>query len=485
MSSYKIDRAPSWSSDTDHFVSTLDEASDSRTAGFFSRAQTIIVTRAPGRLDVMGGIADYSGSLVLQLPIRNATHVALQKSPNTKVRVLSLGSGAERRFVEIDLTEFLNSKHEPITYSHARERFSGASDHWASYAVGAFLVLMREKSFKFSSGASILIQSDVPEGKGVSSSAALEVSVMQAINIAFDLGLDAQEIARLSQKVENLIAGAPCGIMDQMTSACGEENQLLELLCQPDLVKGSVELPDGLELWGIDSGVRHSVGGSDYGTVRTAAFIGYRIIADIAGLEFSATETAGKVDIKDPRWHGYLANLTPSEFEREFASQLPDWLSGEEFLKRHGGITDHVTSVKRDTEYPVRNATKHPIYEHARVKSFADTLKNWPGMSAAQLLGELMFESHQSYSDCGLGSEATDLLANLVRESADQGLFGARITGGGSGGTVGILGSTGSNSTIETITRRFFERTGHQPFVFSGSSPGAGVFNHLKLEPNL
>jgi L-arabinokinase len=273
--------------------------------------------------------------------------------------------------------------------------------------------------------------------------------------------------------------------MDQMTSACGQENQLLELLCQPDIMKGSVKLPAELELWGIDSGVRHSVGGSDYGTVRTAAFMGYRIIAALAGFETSPANTIGKVQIKDPRWHGYLANITPSEFSNDFESALPERLSGEEFLNRYQGITDYVTNVKPDAEYPVHSATKHPVYENARVKSFAATLKNWPGISAARPLGALMFESHQSYSDCGLGSEATDMLVTLVRESANEGLFGARITGGGSGGTVAILGRAGANSAIEKVNRRFYDRTGHQPFVFSGSSPGAGAFDHIKLEPNL
>ena len=482
MSSFKTDRGPSWPSDTDQFVAGLNEANDPRSDGFFNSGETIIVTRAPGRLDVMGGIADYSGSLVLQLPIRNATHVALQRSDDTKLRVVSLGSGGERRFVEIDLTEFRNSKNEPFSYAEAKQRFSEPTDHWASYVVGTFLVLMREKSFEFSSGASILIQSNVPEGKGVSSSAALEVSVMQAVNVAFEVGLDAPEIAQLSQKVENLIAGAPCGIMDQMTSACGQENQLLELLCQPDLVKGSVELPTELELWGIDSGVRHSVGGSDYGSVRTAAFMGYRIIADIAGLEVSSTDVPGKVQIRDPRWHGYLANLTPSEFEKDFVRGLPERITGNEFLRRYEGITDHVTKVRPDAEYAVHNATRHPIYEHARVKSFAAQLKDWPGINEPHELGDLMFQSHQSYSDCGLGSDATDLLANLVRDSYDEGLFGARITGGGSGGTVAVLGRNGSTQAVQTVVERFYEQTRHQPFVFSGSSPGAGTFNHLKLE---
>src|SRR5207253_11275374 len=112
--------------------------------------------------------------------------------------------------------------------------------------------------------------------KGCSSSAALQVAVMQAIAAAYKIDMAASEIAFLCQKVENLIAGAPCGVMDQMTAACGEADRLLELLCHPGELQGSIRLPEELGVWGIDSGIRHCVGGADYRTVRTAAFMGYR-----------------------------------------------------------------------------------------------------------------------------------------------------------------------------------------------------------------
>jgi L-arabinokinase len=482
MSSFRITNTNS-RDDTQEFVRTLATVQEPiDRVPFFDQSNRLIITRAPGRLDVMGGIADYSGSLVLQLPIRNATHVALQNLNSSKLRVLSSGNSEAPRFNEVDLNELISDAGQPISYEEARRRFSEVTEHWLAYVAGAFLVLSREKDFKFKHGAAILINSNVPEGKGVSSSAALEVAVMQAVNVSFAVGLEAQEVARLCQKVENLVAGAPCGIMDQMTSACGEENKLLELLCQPDLLRGSITLPDELELWGIDSGVRHSVGGSDYGTVRTAAFMGYRIIADITGLQVSKAEVPGKVQINDPRWRGYLANINPVQFEADFEALLPEHLNGAGFLNRYEGITDNVTSVNLDAEYPVRNATRHPIYENARVQSYAEALKNWTGLEKAPLLGRFMFESHQSYSECGLGSEATDLLVDYVREYSDAGLFGARITGGGSGGTVAVLARKGSNKSIQELTRRFRERTGYQPLVISGSSPGAGTFNQITLE---
>ena len=267
-----------------------------------------------------------------------------------------------------------------------------------------------------------------------------------------------------------------------MTSACGERDRLLALLCQPGELKGLVELPGELKVWGIDSGIRHSVGDADYGTVRTAAFMGYRMIADMAGLNCRETGTAGHVHIDDPKWHGYLANVTPQEFEETYAAHLPARMSGAEFLERYTGITDSVTSVNPTRTYPVRQATQHPVCEHERVRKFAKVLENWEGLGQAAELGELMYGSHKSYSACRLGSPGTDELVRLVREAgADAGLYGAKITGGGSGGTVAVLGREGAEKSIEAITKEYARRTGHEPLVISGSSPGAGVFGHLKL----
>lgn len=438
---------------------------------FFNSDEPIIITRAPGRLDVMGGIADYSGSLVLQLPIANATYVALQKSDS---RSLHIVSESDRTFA-FELANFDG----PIEYETARELFASSDNHWVAYVAGVFLVLMREKSVCFDRGGSILISSNVPEGKGVSSSAALEVAVMQAVTRAFGIEMDCRELATLCQKVENLVAGAPCGIMDQMTSSCGEENRLLELLCQPNQLRGTFRIPDELGLWGIDSGVRHAVSGSDYTTVRTAAFMGYRIIADVAGL--STTSNGRTVSIGDSKWKGYLANIPPAEFETTYLQTLPSTIKGTDFLARYQGITDTVTRVDPSVDYPVRQSASHAIYENSRVQSFAAALKDWQGLEHAPPLGELMFQSHQSYSDCGLGSEATDLIVELVRDSLSDGLYGARITGGGSGGTVAVLGRSSAQPAIEAVASRFEDRTGYKPLIFSGSSPGASTFGHLKL----
>src|SRR6185295_9066016 len=95
--------------------------------------------------------------------------------------------------------------------------------------------------------------------------------------------------------------------------------------------------------------------------VRVGAFMGYRIIAELSGLK---VEPAGDtVVINDPIWSGYLANLTPSEFEEKFANQLPESLLGEEFLARFSGTTDSVTSIEGDRTYAVRAPVAHAVYE--------------------------------------------------------------------------------------------------------------------------
>jgi L-arabinokinase len=494
--------------DTESFIGLLErlpELLPGEGATFFRAGRDVFLTRAPGRLDLMGGIADYSGGLVLQLPIAAAAHVALQLEEGDALTFVSLAPGGSfasggslapdrglapgasderagpRRF-EMTLADF-RAAGEPVSYAAARARFAADGEHrWAAYVAGAFLVLMRERGHVFERGARLLIRSEVPEGKGVSSSAALEVAVMRAVAAAYRIELSPRETAFLCQRVENLVAGAPCGVMDQMTAACGEGDRLLALLCQPGELRGSLPLPPELAVWGIDSGLRHSVGGADYGTVRTAAFMGYRIIADLAGLACRAPARAGSVEVEDPKWHGYLANITPAEFESSYARRLPRRMSGAEFLARYGGTTDPVTTVEPARVYPVLVATRHPVYEQARVGEFASRLEAWRGLAQAERLGELMYQSHASYSACGLGSGGTDELVRLVREVGPaRGLYGAKITGGGSGGTVAVLGRRDAGETVAEIASRYAERAGLPSIVLSGSSPGACRFGQLVL----
>jgi len=284
--------------------------------------------------------------------------------------------------------------------------------------------------------------------------------------------------------------GAPCGVMDQMASLLGREGKLLALLCQPAEPLAHVDIPASLAVWGIDSGIRHAVSGADYGSVRVGAFMGYRLMERHEENEAQRQEASGKGGAPVRLGAGYLSNVLPSEFEQRFSAALPESLSGAEFLAQFPhGTGDSVTSVDGSAVYAVRQPAKHPVYEHFRVKAFAELLHGepvavGPFSRQVELLGELMFQSHQSYSACGLGTSGTDLIVELVRRAGiTQGLYGAKITGGGSGGTVAVLGHVGASEAIDEVVAAYEQATGHTPHVFTGSSPGALAFGHLRLRP--
>lgn len=461
-------------------------------SGLFQRSAPLLLGRAPGRLDVMGGFADYSGSLTLELPLREAAYVALQPRAEPVVEIVSCSAEGAPRSVRFPLAEL---REHGQSYAAARNYLRREpADAWAAYVAGVLVAAQLELDRPLDGGLSVLVRSSVPEGKGVSSSAALEVGTLSALTGLHGLSLGAERAAALCQRVENLIVGAPCGIMDQMTSSCGVAGQLLPLLCQPAQLQPCFSLPAPLALWGIDSGLRHEVSGADYTEVRVAAFMGYRRLAALRGWPVRA-EGEGKVSIADPEWGGYLANVPPAELERVY-EQLPERISGAEFSSRFSGITDAVTSVRPDSTYRVRAATVHPVREHARASEFRELLQR-PELSAdggapfdlrcarplLERLGALMFEAHDSYTACGLGSTGTERLVQLVREQGpERGLFGAKITGGGSGGTVAVLGLASAADAVAEVAASYARETGRAPVVFSGSSPGAAAFGVRRLQ---
>jgi L-arabinokinase len=441
----------------------------------------MMIARAPGRLDVMGGIADYSGSLVLEMPLACATFAIAQAHDARQLDILSFRAGRPFRFA-IAIDDIVSG---PLATAEALAEWFSAhpEDRWAAYVAGAVHRCLTLTGVSAAHGLRLLLTSDVPEGKGVSSSAALEVATMAATAACYRIDMDGATLATACQWAENHIARAPCGIMDQMTSALGRHDRLLRLRCQPATVEGHVSVPAGFRFYGIDSGIRHAVSGADYGTVRTAAFMGYRIVADLAGL--SATADGQTVRVRDDRWGGYLANITPTEFTRDFAERLPRRMRGDEYLARYSGVTDTVTHVDASRWYPVRQAAAHPVYENDRVARFAELLAtDLDRDDLAAKMGALMFRSHASYSECGLGSDGTDRLVDLVAASSPSaGLFGAKITGGGSGGTVAVFGTEAASSEVHHIARLYQQETGVPPYIFDGSGPGAEELGVLWYTP--
>jgi len=160
-------------------------------------------------------------------------------------------------------------------------------------------------------------------------------------------------------------------------------------------------------------------------------------------------------------------------------------MSGQEFLSLYRGTTDTVTSIDPNRTYAIKAPTEHAIYENFRVHRFADLMTVDLQDDRLREAGELMFASHESYKACGLTERRTDRIVERVRAGRDKGLFGARITGGGSGGTVAVLARRGCREAIDELAVLMANETGQKPYIFHGSSPGCSLFGRLRLaRPN-
>jgi len=443
---------------------------------FFSTTRPVYIARAPGRLDLMGGNVDYTGGLVFQSTIQEATWAAAQRRDDNTIVFLNPQMKQEgwQERVEFRLDE-LSSERVVKELVNARPDI-----RWTSYVLGTFFLLQQRYGEKVQTGASIYIASEVPLNKGVSSSAAVEVAVMKAAAACYGIDIKGIELAEACQWVENVIADSACGIMDQAASVLGDTEHVLPLLCQPCLPRELVKLPEGLRCWAIDSGVRHAVTGVEYEAARAGAFVGYQMICQWEGLPIERDESGRIPRYTDSRWNGYLSNIVPSVFRSKFEQRLPEIISGADILALGDVHPDPFTAIRPEVNYRVRACTRYAIEENHRIELFIELARGTThksSLSAFRQMGELMFQSHWSYTETGLGCEATDQLVEIVREHCNEdGLYGAKITGGGAGGVVAILGSSEGASTFHKVVDEYARLRSIQPYVFEGSSMGADRF---------
>lgn len=446
----------------------------------FTSGKPIFAARAPGRLDLMGGNVDYTGGLVFQSTIREATWAAAQVRDDGRVVLLNpqMREQGWQDSVEMDLRELENE-------DKVREMANRTAEvRWTAYVLGPLHFLRSRFPECVRTGLSLYLESSVPLNKGVSSSAAVEVATMQSAAAAYGVDLDGIALARACQWAENVIAESACGIMDQAAIVLGEEAACLPLLCQPCTPYAPVKLPPGLVVWGIDSGVRHTVTGVEYEAARAACFMGYKLICEWEGLDLRLESGEGIRRWVDSKWNGYPSAIPPSIFRSRYERRLPETMTGADFLSTGRTHADPFTPVRDELTYPVRACMKYAVEENQRIQLFVELFRGSTGEvspSAALLLGELMFQSHESYTECGLGAEATDLIVRLVREERG-GLLGAKITGGGAGGTVAVLGTSEARASLQRVTERYARVSGKTPYVFEGSSPGAAQSGAKPLE---
>ncbi|GAA2781207.1 galactokinase [Kitasatospora aburaviensis] len=352
------------------------------------------VWAAPGRINLIGEHTDYNDGLVLPLAIPQHTAVAIRRRSDDLLRLHSRQVGGPP--VELRVTDLV----------------PGSVGCWAKYPA-AVVWALREDAHPVG-GADLYVDSDVPAGAGLSSSAALECAVATACNDLHGLGLSRTELALAAQRAENEFVGVPCGVMDQMASmSCTPDAALL--LDTRNLGYRHVPLAlDGLRLLVIDTRVKHDLADGTYAKLR-------------AGCE----RAAGLLGIPA------LRDLHP------------------------GGLATALDQLPAE----LRPLVRHVVTENARVEQAVALLN--AGDPAG--LGPILTAGHASLrDDYRVSCPETDLAADAAEAA---GALGARMTGGGFGGSVIALVPEAAVDTVRDAVTTAFRHARHRaPRTFTATA---------------
>jgi galactokinase len=359
------------------------------------------VWSAPGRVNLIGEHTDYNDGFVLPFAIDRSTRAAAAVRGDRTVRVSStFNAGDDVAVVDLDSLK------------------AGDIQGWAAYPVGVLWAL--EQDGRQLPGLDLLIDSDVPVGAGLSSSAAIECAVAVAANDLAGAGLPPEQLALIGQRAENQMVGAPTGLMDQSASLLGRAGQAVFLDCRSRQTR-LVPLPlqeAGMALLVIDTRVSHSHATGGYASRRRSCELGAQIM--------------GVASLRDLR---------------------------EEDLQEAAGLLDEETFRR----------VRHVVTENARVLAAVGLLENH-GPAA---VGPLLDASHVSMrDDFEISCPELDLAVDTAR---GHGALGARMTGGGFGGSAIALVNADDAGRIGSAVGAAFAAAGFTAPVVFPVSPADGA----------
>lgn len=430
------------------------------------------VATAPGRLDVMGGIGEYTGALVLNMPTSPAASVAVQPRGDRNL-VLHLCDGD----VETPLTLSLDR----LIGADGLVADAGVAQDWpASWrrrgplcVAGSIVEALRSGLVPAQTGGySIALASTMTDKVCMGYSAAVSAATWTALCASSGVEADWRAGAELCRRVECDWLGVPVGIADGACALMGRPGALTQLHCDSRTLGDPVMVPAHVAIVAVDCGVVEDPDASRYIRVRTEAAMGKALIQRIVAHEDRAIEP----------FNGRLAHVTISDFVERFRDRLPTRLKGRDFLDRFGETDDPLTTIEPGLVYKIRSRTEHHVYENARSHHFVQCLLRAGRIKDESSLieaGELMYASHWSYGQrCGLGAMPTDALVKLIRKhGTGAGIHGARVTGRGCGGCVSVLmrRTDKALAALNAALEAFGAGGVHQPALLEGGAAGAMI----------
>jgi galactokinase len=349
------------------------------------------VWSAPGRVNLIGEHTDYNEGFVLPLAIDRRTYAAVGARSDQVARIASAFTG---EVVEFEISQI------------QRDKVSG----WSAYPLGVAWSIIQAGATP--QGFDLYVDSNVPVGAGLSSSAAIECSVALALNDLWGSGISRNALAKVGQRAENEIVGAPTGIMDQTASFFGQVDHAVFLDCRTLEAKPTplALRENGLELLVIDTRVAHRLTDGGYAARRQ-----------------SCEEAAQLLGVSS------LRDLTAVLLE----------------------VSKHLLA---DVVY---KRARHVVTENERVTQTVELLS----ASGPKSIGQLMVESHASMrDDFQISISELDV---AVETAMAEGAIGARMTGGGFGGAaIALIDSAKVSNLTASVLDKFREQGFEKPEIF-------------------
>lgn len=313
---------------------------------------------------MMGGVADYSGSMVLEIAThKTTTAIATLTSSgsNDEVKMTADGFGTVNVTLKPLRDAVAAGTYKDLDLKSIRAFLQSINvPGWVFYVYGSLAVFVRETGWlpATTEGLEFSTSSTVPAAQGVSSSASIEVATIRSLISLTGIEITALKTAHIAQAAENYVVSAPCGLMDQLASALGSPGKVLPILCRPDQCRALAPLPPTVAVVGWPSGVKHSVAASPYLTARTATFMGRRIVEELLGRKVQ-----------------HIAELSPSVLY-SVIDKVPESMTGAEFTAKYGSVDDNLSVIIPDTVYAVRSSAKFPVEESFRCVSEGSVSRN-------------------------------------------------------------------------------------------------------------
>ena len=353
---------------------------------------------APGRVNLIGEHTDYNGGHVFPCALTLGTYGVARKRRDNKLRFYSM-----------------NLDKRGVLYSNLNDLVPRRGAGWTNYPKGVMWAY-EQRGFKMDCGLDLMIWGNIPNGSGLSSSAALEVLTGLILKDMYGFDVSMTDIALIGQYAENNFNGCNCGIMDQFASANGKKDHAIFLDTNTLEYEYAPVVLEDAQIVIVNSKVKHSLVNSAYNDRRNDC-------------EEALKELQTVVDIKA------LGELTEDQFEK------------------------YKSAIKSDIR--VKRA-KHAVYENQR------TIKAVAALKAGDIetFGKLMNETHVSLrDDYEVSCSEVDVLVDIAW--ATEGVLGSRITGGGFGGcTVNIVKNDAVDAFVERIKKEYQEETGIEAEIY-------------------